>query len=64
MKYLLALVLGIISGALVAVLLLYFNPLTSETRISPLSVSDSQQLSLGFSAVAGCCTVSSCKGGP
>ena len=53
MKYLLALFLGVVSGAFVAVGLLYFNPLTSESRISPLSVSDSQQLSLGFSAVAG-----------
>lgn len=52
MRYLIALILGMATGGAAAVGLLYYNPITSQTALSPLSVSDQQQFSLNYSAVA------------
>lgn len=51
MKYLVALVLGIVAGGIVAVTFLYFNPFTARAALSPLAVSRQQQFSLSYSAV-------------
>lgn len=53
MKYLIALVLGVASGGAIAFGLLYYNPFMSTSNLSPLIVSDKQQFSLSYSAVAG-----------
>ena len=50
-KYVAGLVLGIVLGTLAAATLLYFNPLAARNPLSPLSVSNSEILSLGYSAV-------------
>lgn len=50
-KYVAGLVLGIMLGALAAATLLYFNPLAARNPLSPLSVSNNEILSLGYSAV-------------
>ncbi len=52
MKYLVALVLGLAVGVAAFLALLYFNPLTTKTRLSPLSVSDNQVMIFNYSAVA------------
>lgn len=52
MKYLVALMLGLVVGAAAFFALLYFNPLTANTRLSPLSVSDNQVITFNYSAVA------------
>ena len=39
MKYLIALIVGVLAGAILFVALLYFNPLTKQQVLSPLSVS-------------------------
>lgn len=51
MKYLVALVLGIAAGGIVALSLLYFNPFMAQAALSPLAVSGQQQISLNYSAV-------------
>jgi hypothetical protein len=51
MKYLAALILGIASGVLTGLALLYFNPLSSADVVTPLMVSDRRQFILNFSAV-------------
>lgn len=51
MKYLVALVLGIAAGGVVALLLLFFNPFMAKAGLSPLAVSGQQQFSLNYSAV-------------
>ena len=50
-KYVAGLLLGILLGACAAVTLLYFNPLAARNPLSPLSVSNNEILSLGYSAV-------------
>lgn len=50
-KYVAGLVLGIVLGALAAATLLYFNPLAARNPLSPLSVSNNEILSIGYSAV-------------
>lgn len=50
-KYVAGLLLGILLGAVAAVTLLYFNPLAARNPLSPLSVSNNEILSLGYSAV-------------
>lgn len=51
MRFLIVLVLGVLSGMLLAAGLLYFNPLSTEA-MSPLSVSQREQINLNYSAVA------------
>ncbi|NCF23094.1 MAG: hypothetical protein GWP60_01030 [Gammaproteobacteria bacterium] len=50
-KYVTGLLLGIVLGVLAAAALLYFNPLAARNPLSPLSVSNNNILSLGYSAV-------------
>lgn len=50
-KYVAGLVLGIVLGAMAAAMLLYFNPLAARNPLSPLSVSNNEIVSLGYSAV-------------
>jgi len=52
MKYVASLIVGLAVGAAAFVALLYFNPLTSQNRLSPLSVSDNEVITLNYSAVA------------
>lgn len=51
MKYLIALILGVVTGALVAVGGVYFNPLISQPSVSPLAVSAGNTLNLGYTGV-------------
>jgi len=51
MKYLVSLVIGILVGAMLFVLGLYYNPLTSQEAVSPLAVTTRQVIDLSFSAV-------------
>lgn len=50
-KYVAGLVLGVVLGAVAAAALLYFNPMAARNPLSPLSVSNNEILSLGYSAV-------------
>jgi hypothetical protein len=50
-KYVAGLLLGIALGAMAAGALLYFNPLAARNPLSPLSVSNNNILSLGYSGV-------------
>lgn len=52
MKYLIALIVGVLAGAILFVALLYFNPLTKQQVLSPLSVSAHEVAVLKYSAVA------------
>lgn len=52
MKYLIALLVGMIVGVAAFIALLYFNPLTSKNTLSPLSVTDNDLITLNYSAVA------------
>lgn len=52
MKYAIGLVLGIATGALVAVLFVLFNPLTAPSPLASLDVSENDKLILNYSAVA------------
>ena len=51
-KYVIALLLGMLTGVVLLVLLLYFNPLNNPQTLSPLSVSRNEVLVLNYSAVA------------
>ena len=51
MKYVIALVLGMIVGAILFVLALIYNPLSGDARPSPLSVADAEIISLSYAAV-------------
>lgn len=53
MRYLIALVLGILIGAATFVLAMYFNPFTGQSTLSPFAVSKATQLEVTFSAVPG-----------
>lgn len=52
MKYVIALFLGLITGVAAAIALVYFNPFLAQQSLSPLSVSERQQFTLNYSAVA------------
>lgn len=52
MKYAIALILGLLTGAVVAIAVVYYNPFTTQSSLSPLSVSERQQITLNYSAVA------------
>ncbi len=52
MKYIIALLLGLITGALIFAAGLAYNPFISKPGLSPLEVSDAQTISLTYSGVA------------
>lgn len=52
MKYILALLLGLVTGAALFAVGLAYNPLFGNTELSPLAVTDSQTLILGYPVVA------------
>jgi hypothetical protein len=52
MKYVVVLLLGLLTGALIFAAGLAFNPFISKPGLSPLDVSDSQTISLAYSGVA------------
>ena len=52
MKYLVSLFLGVICGIAVFAAMLYFNPLTAREKLSPLSVSSNEIISLTYSMAA------------
>ena len=52
MKYLLSLLLGVVTGVSLFLALLYFNPFAGRTEISPLAVSDQKLLNLRYDVVA------------
>jgi len=52
MRVFVVLFLGIAVGACIAVAFLFYNPFTAQASLSPLSVSEQQQISLSYSAVA------------
>ncbi|MDZ7644459.1 MAG: hypothetical protein U5K76_09760 [Woeseiaceae bacterium] len=51
MKYLLALLAGLVTGVILFALLLYFNPLAAPAKLSPLALSETSQRVLNYSAV-------------
>lgn len=51
MKYVVALLLGLLFGAALFAVGLLLNPLIAETRLSPLSVTDAETISLSYSVV-------------
>lgn len=51
MKYLVSLVVGVVVGAGLLILGLYYNPFSARTAVSPLAVTDEQVIDLAFSAV-------------
>lgn len=51
MKYVVALVLGMVTGAILFVLGLLYNPFTGDRGLSPLSVTDAEVIALGYSVV-------------
>ena len=52
MKYLISLVAGIVLGAAAFFMLLYYNPFMAQNKLSPLSVTDNELISLEYSTVA------------
>lgn len=52
MKYVVSLLLGLVVGAAIFAVGLYYNPLTKQQSLSPLSVTDHPVLRLQYSAVA------------
>lgn len=51
MKYLYSLAIGILVGAVLFVLGLYYNPFSAQTAVSPLAVTTDQVIDLSFSGV-------------
>jgi hypothetical protein len=51
MKYFVSLAAGLLSGAVIFFLGLYFNPFTGQPMVSPLAVTSDQVMDLSFSAV-------------
>ena len=51
MKFVAALVLGMIFGAVLFVLAMIYNPLSGDTRVSPLAVTDADVISLSYPVV-------------
>ncbi|MEJ2127387.1 MAG: hypothetical protein P8X81_00915 [Woeseiaceae bacterium] len=52
MKYVVSLIVGMALGVTIFFALLYYNPLTSQNKLSPLSVSDNDVITFNYSAVA------------
>ena len=52
MKYIIALLLGLVAGAALFALGVVYNPFINQQSLSPLAVTDSQTVMLGYSAVA------------
>lgn len=52
MKYLISLAVGMVVGFIGFLAALYYNPMTSQNRLSPLSVSDNGVITFNYSAVA------------
>lgn len=52
MKYVISLIVGAVVGVALLFLALYLNPLTSQNKLSPLSVTDNEVIRLHYSAVA------------
>ena len=52
MKYIVALIVGIVCGAALFAVGLAYNPFVGQAVLSPLAVTDSQTMTLGYSAVA------------
>lgn len=53
MKYVVSLLAGIVIGAVLFVLALYYNPLHGRDSVSPLAVTDDRVVEVSFSAVPG-----------
>ncbi len=53
MKYLVSLLIGVVTGAALLLLGLYFNPFNGQTSVSPLAVTDARVVEYSFSAVPG-----------
>jgi hypothetical protein len=51
-KYFVSLIVGVALGVAAFLALLYYNPFTSQNRLSPLSVSDNDVITFKYSAVA------------
>lgn len=51
-KYLISLLVGMIVGVVLLLAGLYYNPLTSQNNLTPISVTENEILSLNYSAVA------------
>lgn len=51
-KHLLALILGIVIGVLLLAAGLYYNPFSTKNRLSPISVTDNDVITLSYSVVA------------
>ena len=51
-RHVVALLAGLLLGALAAFALLYYNPLAIQNKLSPVTVSDSMSIALEYSAVA------------
>jgi hypothetical protein len=51
MKYVIALILGLITGTAIFVTVLIYNPFSSDRGLSPLSVTDAEVITLSFSNV-------------
>ena len=51
MKYVVSLTLGMLTGAFLFIVGLYYNPFVGQPSISPLSVTDERVVDLSFSAV-------------
>ena len=52
MKYLVALAVGFLAGAVLAALAVLYNPFLGEQKVSPLTVTDAATLTLNYSAIA------------
>lgn len=52
MRYIVSLLLGLATGVVIAAAMVYYNPLSTQEALSPLSVSERQQVVLGYSAVS------------
>ena len=50
-KHLVALILGVFIGVLLLAAGLYYNPFNAKNRLSPISVTDNDVITLGYSAV-------------
>jgi len=51
-KYLVSFVVGVLIGLAVLLLAIYYNPLTAKNKLSPLSVTSNNIISLNYSAAA------------
>jgi len=51
-RHLIVLLTGLATGVAIALAFLFYNPFTAQSSLSPLAVSDRQQISLRYSAVA------------